>query len=363
VIRALAALAQPALARLDPETAHGLTIRALNLLPRRPPVPDDARLAVAAFGLRFPNPLGLAPGFDKHGEAVAAMLGLGFGFIEVGTVTPLPQPGNPRPRLFRLGADAAVINRFGFNSAGADVVHARLTAHPPQGLFGINIGANKTTADRAADYVAGIAAFADVADYFAVNVSSPNTPGLRDLQAAAALDDLLARVLEARDAAPVWRPILVKIAPDIDLAALDSIVDVARQRQIDGLIVANTTIARPSTLTDAAATESGGLSGRPLFAPSTRLLAAAFERVERQFPLIGVGGIDGPEAAIAKIEAGASLIQLYSALVFKGPALITSIKRGLLRWMETRGYGRLTDGVGARAVDWAAGKAEATRTL
>ncbi len=358
------ALARPILFGIDPERAHELALWALRACPLPRAKPDDPRLAISAFGLDFPNPLGLAAGFDKNGEVVDAALRLGFGFAEVGTVTPLAQDGNPRPRLFRLTRDQAVINRFGFNSQGHAAVHARLAARAARpGLVGVNLGANKDSSHRAADYARGIEAFADVANYFTVNISSPNTPGLRDLQLAGALDDLLARVLSARDAAAERfgrRPILVKIAPDLSLAELDAIVACARARKIDGLIVSNTTVARPASLIETElAREPGGLSGRPLFALSTRMLAAAYLRVENQFPLIGVGGVDGAEAAFAKIEAGASLVQLYSALAFKGPALAGEIKRGLLGLIARKSYPRLADAIGAEASDWASGKAAA----
>lgn len=356
MIRLLGALARPILLRLDPETAHRLTIKTLATLPLPPPRPDDPRLAVEAFGLDFPNPLGLAAGFDKNGECVEPILRSGFGFTEVGTITPLPQEGNPRPRVFRLPRDKAVINRLGFPSQGHAKVHARLECRRAGGIVGINLGANKDSRDRAADYVRGIEAFADVASYFTINVSSPNTPGLRDLQQARALDDLLARVLDARDKAAQTfgrKPVLLKIAPDLSLAELDELVACARERRIDGLIVSNTTISRSPTLRDREKGEIGGLSGRPLFALSTRLLAAAYLRVERQFPLIGVGGIDSAEAAFAKIEAGASLVQLYTGLVYAGPALVCVIKRGLLRHLEEKSYARLEEAIGASARDWA----------
>lgn len=356
------ALARPAMFRLDPETAHGLAIAALALLPRgAAPQADDPRLGVRAFGLDFPNPLGLAAGFDKHGAAVDAMLSLGFGFAEVGTVTPLPQPGNPRPRLFRLAADEAVINRFGFNSEGFAAVAARLArrrAGDGGGIVGVNIGANKEAADRVADYAAGVRAFAGLADFFTINVSSPNTPGLRDLQQSAVLDDLLARVIAARDEAAAGcgrTPVLLKIAPDLSLAELDSVVARARARKIDGLIVSNTTLARPALLDAALAKQAGGLSGRPLFALSTQMLASAYLRVEGQFPLIGVGGIDSAARAFAKIEAGASLIQLYSALVFKGLGLPAAINAGLLAELDRRGLPHIGAATGARAGDYAAG--------
>lgn len=330
MIGALRDLLHPALLRLDPETAHGLTLKGLALWPSSAPR-DDPRLAVEAFGLRFPNPLGVAAGVDKDAEVPDALLGLGFGFTEVGTLTPRPQPGNPRPRVFRLPADRALINRYGFNNAGHAEARARLAARAGRsGIVGVNIGTNKDAADRGADYVAGIAAFADLASYFTINVSSPNTPGLRDLQGANELDDLLDRVVTARDAAPRRVPLLLKIAPDLDEVALDDIVRVARARRIDGMIVSNTTIAR-SGLTDEAATrQAGGLSGPPLFAAATRVLAQTFLRAEKQFPLIGVGGVEDAATALAKIRAGATLLQLYTALVYKGPKLVGEVKRGLL---------------------------------
>jgi dihydroorotate dehydrogenase len=364
--RFLDSLARPVLFRLDPEDAHEWAIRALKVLqtlPRLPAPPDDPRLAVRAFGLDFPNPLGLAAGFDKNGEVVDPILRLGFGFTEVGTITPLAQDGNPRPRLFRLDRDQAAINRLGFCGDGHADVHARLTKRPQwPGTVGINIGANADSSDRPADYARGIEIFADVADYFAINVSSPNTPGLRDLQRADALDDLLARVLAARDIATERvgrKPVLVKIAPDLTLAELDEIICRARARKIDGLIVSNTTVSRPTTLRDPSANEPGGLSGQPLFALSTQMLAAAYLRTENQFPLIGVGGVDRAETAVAKIEAGASLVQLYTSFVFEGLVLAAEIKRGLVRLLVRNSYPRLADATGAAAADWASGKLNA----
>ncbi|HEX4555906.1 MAG TPA: quinone-dependent dihydroorotate dehydrogenase [Xanthobacteraceae bacterium] len=348
--------ARPLLRAMDPEDAHGLALRALKLAPLPRPVPDDDRLAVRAFGLTFPNPVGLAAGFDKHAEVPDPLLRVGFGFVEVGTVTPRAQTGNPRPRLFRLNSDEAVINRFGFNSQGEAAVLARLAARAERGgIVGLNIGANKVTEDRGADYVRLIEAFAPVVSYFTVNISSPNTPGLRDLQQAAALDDLLVRVAAARDRVSLRAgdtPVLVKIAPDLTLAELDDVVAVARRRMIDGMIVCNTTVSRPPTLHNAKiAAEAGGLSGKPLFALSTRMLAETFVRVEGQFPLIGVGGIDSGAAALAKIRAGANLLQLYSALVFRGLGLVGEIKEALLAALD-RGEARsLPDLVGMDAAE------------
>ncbi|MGC2225138.1 MAG: quinone-dependent dihydroorotate dehydrogenase, partial [Methylocella sp.] len=302
-------------------------------------------------------------GFDKNGEVIDAILRLGFGFTEVGTITPLAQAGNPRPRRFRLTRDEAMINRLGFPSQGHAAVHARLTKRPQRpGIVGINLGANNDSGDLPADYVRGVEAFADVADYFVINVSSPNTPGLLDLQKSSALDDLLARVLDARDIAAERfgrKPVLLKIAPDLAHRELDEIIGCARARKIDGLIVSNTTVSRPASLLDSAASEPGGLSGRPLFALSTQMLAAAYLRVEKQFPLIGVGGVDSAETAFAKVEAGASLVQLYTSFVFKGLALADKIKRGLVRRLAQSSYPRLADATGAAAADWASGKLNA----
>jgi dihydroorotate dehydrogenase len=345
-------LARRVLHRLDPETGHGLALKALRFAPLPLPGVDNPALALQVFGLTFPNPVGIAAGFDKGGEVVDQVLQMGCGFAEVGTVTPMPQAGNPRPRLFRLSADDGVINRLGFNSEGHGAVLARLAARPGWGIVGVNVGANKDTADRAADYAAGVRTFAPVASYFTINVSSPNTPGLRDLQQAAALDDLLARVLAARaDCAPAERrPILLKIAPDLTLADLDDIVRVARARRIDGMIIGNTTITRPPSLKDrAGAAEAGGLSGRPLFALATRMLAETYVRVEGAFPLVGVGGIDSSESAWAKIEAGATLIQLYSALVFKGIGLVGEIKSHLGDRLEQEKLAWLAPVIGREA--------------
>ncbi|HEY8007698.1 MAG TPA: quinone-dependent dihydroorotate dehydrogenase [Methylocella sp.] len=357
------ALMRPLLFHLDPEIAHEWALKALRTIPLPAAAPDDARLAVKALGLAFPNPLGLAAGFDKNGEVADAILRLGFGFSEIGTVTPLPQQGNPGPRLFRLTPDQAIVNRLGFPSQGHAAVHARLAAraHLP-GIVGVNLGANKDSPDRVQDYVQGIDAFADVADYFTINISSPNTPGLRDLQRTGALDDLLARVLAARDKTAEVRhrrPVLLKIAPDLTLTELDAIVTCARARKIDGMIISNTTVSRRVSLRDPLAAETGGLSGRPLFALSTQLLAQAHLRAEGQFPLIGAGGVESPETALAKLEAGAALVQFYSALVFEGPWLAATIKRGLLQRLEQKSYPRLADAIGVTALDWASGKLNA----
>lgn len=362
MIRAFDALSLPLLRWLDPEDAHRLAIQGLKLLPPSKPRPDDPKLAVRAFGLNFPNPIGIAPGFDKNAEVPDALLRLGFGFAEIGTVTPKPQAGNVRPRIFRLERDEAIINRLGFNNDGADVVLRRLAARAQHGgIVGVNVGANKDSADRVDDYVRLIETFAPVASYFTVNVSSPNTPGLRNLQQAAALDDLLAKVIDARErvqSSAGDSPVLLKIAPDLSLADLDDVVHIARSRKVDGMIVSNTTLGRPTTLREQTrAKEQGGLSGRPLFRLSTRMVAETYVRVEGAFPLIGVGGIDSGGAALTKIRAGASLIQLYSALVYKGLGLVDSIKADLVSTLLRTGRDSLSEIVGADAAtltaeDW-----------
>jgi dihydroorotate dehydrogenase len=362
VIRAFDTFSLPLLRWLDPEDAHRLAIQGLRLLPPVRLRPDDQKLAVRAFGLNFPNPIGMAAGFDKNAEAPDALLRLGFGFVEIGSVTPRPQAGNPRPRLFRLERDEGVINRMGFNNDGSDIVLKRLAARAQAGgIVGVNVGANKDSEDRTADYVKLIETFAPVASYFTVNVSSPNTPGLRNLQQSAALDDLLARVIDARERVRKNAgdsPVLLKIAPDLSLNELDDVVHVARSRKVDGMIVANTTLARPSTLRETnRAKEQGGLSGRPLFRLSTRMVAETYVRVEGAFPLVGVGGIDSGGAALTKIRAGASLIQLYSSLIYKGIGLIDDIKRDLSSTLLRTGRDSLAEIVGADAAtltaeDW-----------
>jgi dihydroorotate dehydrogenase len=362
VIRAFDAFSLPLLRWFDPEDAHRMAIQGLRLLPPVRQRPDDPKLAVRAFGLNFPNPVGMAAGFDKSAEVPDALLRLGFGFVEIGSVTPRPQSGNSRPRLFRLERDEAVVNRMGFNNDGADAVLRRLAGRAQLGgIVGVNVGANKDSPDRIADYVKLIETFAPVASYFTINVSSPNTPGLRNLQQAAALDDLLARAIDARErvrAKAGDSPVLLKIAPDLSLAELDDVVHVARSRRVDGMIVANTTLARPQALREQArAKEQGGLSGRPLYRLSTRMVAETYVRAEGAFPLIGVGGIDSGGAALTKIRAGASLIQLYSSLIYKGLGLVEDIKNDLASTLLRTGRDQLSEIVGADAAtitaeDW-----------
>ncbi len=359
MIRKLYPLLRPALFRLDAETAHGVAISALARLRHRPGRRDDARLATRVLGIDFANPLGMAAGFDKDARVPDALLALGFGFVEAGTLTPMPQAGNPKPRMFRLVQDRAVINRLGFNNGGHQAAVERLERRLRAGLggiVGINIGANKDSSDRIADYVAGVHAFAPHAAYLTVNISSPNTPGLRDLQGPDALESLLARVMPARDeaAGKLARalPIVVKLAPDIADDDLPAIIDRLIAHRVDAAAIANTTLARDG-LKDRAATEAGGLSGAPLYRRSTRMLARAYLLSEGRLPLIGIGGIGSGETAIGKIEAGASLLQLYTGLVFSGPRLIGEIKQSLLAWLEQTGASSLDQLRGRRAGDWA----------
>jgi dihydroorotate dehydrogenase len=345
--------ARPFTALVDPEEAHRLAINALKLVPSLAVGRDPPPLSLPVFGLDFPNPVGLAAGFDKDAAVVEALPALGFGFAEVGTVTPRPQAGNPPPRLFRLPASGAVINRLGFNNEGFAAATARLAERAHfGGIVGVNIGANRDSGDRTADYVAGVETFAGLASYLVINVSSPNTPGLRDLQAAAALDNLLARAIEARDRAAERggrRALLLKISPDLSLVELDELLAVAQRRGVDGLIVSNTTVARPAMLRDGLAREQGGLSGRPLFSLSTWMLAQAFRRVGRELPLIGVGGVDSAEAAWTKILAGASLVQLYTGMVFHGFGLVGRVKRGLEERLRRARFASMAEAIGAEA--------------
>lgn len=332
--------------RLDPETAHGLALRALRagLAGGAGPV-TSPRLRTTLAGLALPNPVGTAAGFDKAAVAADAVLRTGFGFAEIGAVTPRPQPGNPRPRLFRLDADRAAINRFGFNNPGMEAVRANLAAQRRAGVVGVNLGANKDSEDKAADYVAVLRRFRGEVAFATVNVSSPNTERLRDLQGRAALDALLGRVLEARDEAAPRVPVFLKIAPDLDEAALADLAAVCLERGIDGIVATNTTLARDG-LRSAYAAEAGGLSGAPLFRRSTEVLAALYRLTGGAVPLIGAGGIASAEDAMAKIRAGASAVQLYTAMIYQGVSLGARIARDLDRLLEAEGA-ILADAVGA----------------
>jgi dihydroorotate dehydrogenase len=337
---------------LDPEDAHRLTIRLLRagLGPRAAPEPRGAGLAIELCGLKLDACIGLAAGFDKNAEVPDAMLAAGFGFVECGSVTPKPQAGNPRPRLFRLAADGAVINRMGFNNDGLEAVAARLAARKRAGVVGANIGANKDSEDRAGDYAIGLERLWDLADYFVLNVSSPNTPGLRALQGAEALDDLLGRVAVKRQAlaaASANHPIFLKVAPDLELDEIATIVEAAVGHGIDAIVVGNTTTARPPTLTSAHRDQAGGLSGRPLMAPSTEILRHFFAAARGRLALIGTGGITTAEDAYAKILAGATAVQLYSAMVYEGPGLIGRIRRDLATLLASDGYASVAEAVGA----------------
>lgn len=341
----------PLLRLIDPETGHRLAIRALaaGLVPAGRKFSDSA-LATSVWGLNFLNPVGTAAGFDKNAEVVDAALGLGFGFVEIGTVTPRPQPGNPKPRLFRLPADEAVINRMGFNNDGLDAVLRRLSRRRRTGLVGVNIGKNRDAEDALADYVTGVKAAAPLADFLVLNVSSPNTPGLRGLQRRAELAALLEAALAARDEAakePGRPPLLVKIAPDLSGDELEDIAATCLETQIDGIIATNTTITRPEDLSGPDAGQDGGLSGRPLFELSTRILGDLYRLTEGCIPLIGVGGVSNGEQAYAKIRAGASLVQLYSAMVYHGPGLANRINRELAALLRRDGFSRIAEAVGA----------------
>jgi dihydroorotate dehydrogenase len=343
-------LIRPLLRALPPEAAHRLTVAALAAgLGGRPTEPDPPILARRLWGRDFPNPIGIAAGFDKDAQVPDALLRLGFGFAEVGTVTPRPQPGNPKPRVFRLEDDAALINRMGFNSGGLDPAIARLAARPRRGIVGVNLGKNRDSADPIADYAEGVRRTAALADYLVINVSSPNTPGLRDLQAREMLEALLRALLAARADTGASPPLLIKIAPDLSSDERADIAAVALATGIDGIIVSNTTVARPAELKSPQAKEAGGLSGRPLFAPSTAVLADIYRLTGGKLPLIGVGGIATADDAYAKIRAGASLVQLYTALVFAGPALLHRIKAGVAELLRRDGFASIADAVGADA--------------
>lgn len=349
-------LARDALLRMDPETAHAATLAALRLgaVPSQRE-PDPPELATRLCGLDLTNPVGMAAGFDKNAEVPRPLARLGFGMVEVGTVTPRPQKGNPQPRLFRLPEVGGVINRMGFNNEGHEAAFARLKGLRVPAALGVNIGANKDSEDFVADYVLGVQRFADLADYLTVNVSSPNTPGLRNLQADEALRRLLGEVLAARAKARTRVPVLLKIAPDLDEAGLDAVARVMLATDLDGLIVSNTTIGREAIAGQALAGEMGGLSGKPLFPLATQRLAQMRQRVGA-LPIVGVGGIHSPQTALAKFEAGADAIQLYSALVFGGMDLLERIKRGLFSAVRSAGKANISELVGSRTDDWAAGR-------
>ena len=332
--------------RLDPETAHGLALKALGagLAGGQGPV-TSPRLQVRVAGIDLPNPVGAAAGFDKNAVAADCLMRTGFGFCEIGAVTPRPQPGNPKPRLFRLTEDQAAINRFGFNNLGMEAIHANLARRRPNGVVGVNLGANKDTEDRAADYVAVLTRFNDLVNFATVNVSSPNTEKLRDLQGRAALDALLARVLEARDALPRPVPVFLKIAPDLTLTEVADVAEVAQHRGVDAIIATNTTLARDG-LRSPDRDQAGGLSGAPLFERSTAILRALFGHLQGSIPLIGAGGVATPEQALAKIQAGASAVQLYTAMVFHGVSLGARIAEGLDRLLDQRGFANVAEAVG-----------------
>ncbi len=342
----LFSLARPIVFLLDPERAHRLTITGLKLVPSLPPQGIDPLLGSTVAGVHFPNPVGLAPGFDKDAEVPLAMLGLGFGSVEVGTLTPLPQSGNPKPRLFRLSEDAAVINRMGFNNLGQDAALERLKVIKESGgIVGVNIGANKDSADRIADYAAGVAKMAPVASYLTINISSPNTPGLRGLQDKGELTALLDAVRAALPAGSP--PIFLKLAPDLETDAIDDVVAVSSGK-VDALIIGNTTISRP-VLRSPQASEQGGLSGAPLAALARQKLAAFRSATGGGIPLIAAGGIDSGAEAYARIRAGASLVQLYSALVYHGPGLAGRITRDLKALLLRDGFANVSQAVGVDA--------------
>lgn len=344
---------------LDPETAHGLSIQALKAgLPMAKSPRYDERLKTVVAGLAFDNPLGMAAGYDKNAEVPDALLTLGFGFAEVGTVTPLPQTGNPRPRIFRLTADGAVINRLGFNNEGHEAAARRLAERAWRvGTVGVNIGANKDSADRIGDYELGVERFAPLASYLTVNISSPNTPGLRDMQARESLAELLSRVMAARDAAAAGAgrkaPVFLKIAPDLHEADLADIAAEVLEKKLEGVIVSNTTISRPALKSPSHADETGGLSGRPLFERSTVVLARMRRLLGPDVALIGVGGVENAETALEKVRAGADLIQLYTGMIYAGPTLPGRIVRGFSKFLDKEGLRSLSEIRDSRLAQWA----------
>ena len=346
-------LALAALHRLDPERAHGLSLAALRMGLAPAPGPyTTARLATSLAGMALPNPVGLAAGFDKNAESLPALMAAGFGWLEVGAATPLPQPGNPKPRLFRLTKDHAAINRFGFNNQGMEAIAGRLATRPPTGVpVGLNLGANKTSADRAQDFARVLARCGPFADFATVNVSSPNTEKLRDLQGPAALTTLLAGVMEVREQLPIQIPIFLKIAPDLSPDDLAQIAEIALASGLSGIIATNTTLARDG-LQSRHKVESGGLSGAPLFEKSTRILAQLSQFTNGKIPLIGVGGITTAEQAYAKIQAGAAAVQLYTAMVYHGLSLVSKIARELDALLERDGHTTITAAIGTKRDLW-----------
>lgn len=336
----------------EPETAHALSLTAVRMgLAPKPKRISHQMLRNEVMGLDFPNPVGLAAGYDKNIQAYNQLLGMGFGFVESGSVTPKPQAGNPKPRLFRLSDDHAIINRMGFNNKGVAVAHETLHKNPPRGIVGINLGKNKTSSSTVDDYVMGIQHLAPYAGYMVINVSSPNTPGLRALQEKGELENIVSCSLDAlHETCPEGRPpLLVKIAPDLVMDDLEQIAQVATDMALDGLIISNTTVYRPDDLTSPHAGETGGLSGRPLFEPSTRILRQMFHMTQGRVPLIGVGGINSAQDAYTKILCGASLVQVYSGLVYQGPQLIRDINLGIIDLLKNDGFKHISDAIGVDA--------------
>ncbi|KAJ8686313.1 hypothetical protein QAD02_022107 [Eretmocerus hayati] len=354
-------VAMPLVRTMDPEVAHRIAVTAAKI-GIGAPQNDSPVLRTSLWGLDFPNPLGMAAGFDKHAEAVKGLHKMGFGFVEIGSVTPEPQPGNPKPRVFRLQEDKAIINRYGFNSEGHEVVHSRLLALRDskdfRGIIGVNLGKNKLSEDPVKDYVDGILKFSDVADYYVVNVSSPNTPGLRSMQGKRELEELLSKVNQARMSTESRPPLLLKIAPDLSDAELKDIAEVVRKREtsVDGIIVSNTTLSRDN-LTDSLKDEAGGLSGAPVCWLSTKIIARMYQYTKGQIPIVGVGGIFGGEDAYTKIKAGASLIQIYTAFAYHGPPIVVKIKNELASLLEKDGYKSVTEAVGKESKNYLPGKA------
>jgi len=356
-------ISRDSLLKMDPEIAHQTTIAALRLgfVPTHSSV-DSEKLKTEICGLELKNPIGMAAGFDKNAQVSAALGEIGFGFCEVGTITPNSQSGNEKPRLFRLLKQEAIINRMGFNNEGHEIAYQRLkklsTSHKASNIIGVNIGANKDSDDFVLDYVRGVQRFADVADYLTMNISSPNTKGLRDLQSNEALKRLLGETLAQRARAKIFVPIFLKISPDLDEKELDEIAKLVLQSDLDGLIISNTTISRNMIENEENSNEAGGLSGKPLFNLSTQKLAQMRQRVGVDLPIIGVGGIHSAKSAIAKLNAGANVIQLYSALVYEGMDLLDEIKAGLVKEVNRTGAENVSDLVGTQVDDWASGKGE-----